>query len=112
MTPEERELLERTRKELAKLEAKARASAAERELRYSPEVIHRYRELRKAGEFKRTITARTAVEPDMDELTLECGHTCRMLIIPITDDYLPGTLHSCPICEKAWLREAAGGETK
>jgi hypothetical protein len=100
MTPEERELLKRTRKEIAKLEAKARAPKAERELRNSSEVIRRYRELRKAGEFKRTV----------DELTLECGHTCRILIMPITDE--PGTPHSCPICEKAWLREAAGGETK
>jgi hypothetical protein len=108
VSPEEQDGLERTRKLIAKLEARARREKTEREFKYSPETIARYRELKKAGEFERRITARAAVEPDYDLLTFACGHTMRIFIMPLTCDWVVGTMRYCTDCAEAWLRAARG----
>jgi hypothetical protein len=109
MTPEERQLLEWTSKLLAELKAEETAmSSSMGKPKYSPETILRYRALKIAGEFDRIITARVPIEPDWDLITMDCGHTTRLLVMPINNDYVAGVAHNCPVCEKGWLAAAAG----
>jgi hypothetical protein len=74
------------------------------EPKYSPEVIRRYREMRKTNAFGRKTQERAPVDLDVDELTLECGHkqqfTARFLDLHKSSN----TMH-CEVCVREWLEQ-------
>ena len=77
--------------------------------RYSPEIILRYREMERAGEFKREVKERVPSDLDFDELTLSCGHKKEMNVYQISA--MDGTV-TCNECRKEWLAKAVEEERR
>lgn len=66
------------------------------------ERIQKAREMRNAGEFHRTVTAREPESIDHDCLKLECGH--ETLFLAFAGD--PSRVY-CSKCAAAWLAQGA-----
>jgi hypothetical protein len=71
----------------------------------SPEVISRYRELERAGGFRRAVKERIPTFPRYDELVLECGHRSE-ISAKLADSAPAGFRYSCDPCESDWLKRA------
>jgi len=73
------------------------------------ERIQTARQKMSAGDFKRRVTGRKAVQLYRDELTLECGHVTTSPWLGSQRYALEGTVN-CVDCAYKWLGDGAGGE--
>jgi hypothetical protein len=97
----ERELAETAKRLLAKSKEREEAMAKPK---YSVEIIRRYREMDRAGEFMRGIQERIPVSLNADEVLLSCGHK-REVTDRLIDAMPNGMLH-CYECRDQWLAKA------
>ena len=63
--------------------------------------IQAAREMLKAGAFNKRITGSQPLDLDINELTLECGHTCYAFAAVEPPDHV-----ACQGCAKVWIATA------
>lgn len=97
----------------AELEKRAKAMQEQEEstakLKYSPEVIQRYREMQEKHAFGCQVKQRVPVDLNADEATLSCGHKLETMASLIKA--MDGQLH-CRECQNEWLAKAVEEEKR
>jgi hypothetical protein len=77
--------------------------------KYSPAIIHCYREIDNADGFDREIVARVAGDPDDDEVTFACGHKWQPHA-SLLDRVIRARKARCFDCREEWLEKALAEE--